>query len=370
MAPPMVPDTLSAALDASTSKIGGLVAQARERISDRARDAVRSRATGPGARTAPAAPVTATPLPTPGIERPVAIRLRNGKQIRAVLAPGVAQRSDLEALTRATAENNRRLFGALQSQRDVIDRLERSQRELTARVETLQKRADDAVVALSQGFERSSKQLRQVAAQGQKLLAETGSAARTAAGRLQQVQAFAATQQAQNLTNVISTAQATAYGERGSVLSRNNVLLTGNQLLWTLLPTLSRAFGASANTSLALGWLAPLGTLVTGFAAVGSSVPETEPQRFITGIEVFEGGEITEREVPLRGRVPDDVFDRLRNRTDVPVTVTLLDATLESDEFVRVAARVEAGTLKIRFVKVQKSRTRVAWMIDTGVNGG
>jgi hypothetical protein len=51
--------------------------------------------------------------------------------------------------------------------------------------------------------------------------------------------------------------------------------------------------------------------------------------------------------------------------------VTLLDATtLDTDDTVRVAARVEDGTLKIRFARLQRSRTRVAWMIDTGVNGG
>jgi hypothetical protein len=311
-------------------------------------------------------------LPPPAGNRPIAIRLRSGRKVQALLTPAVARRSDLEALSRASAENNRRLYSALRNQRDVIDRLARSQRELAARVEGLQKQADDAVVSLSRGMTQSSRQLRQVAQQGQKLLAEAGSAAKTAAGQLQQVLTLASsTQQAQNLTNVVGTAQATAYGERGSVLSRNNVLLTGNQLLWTLLPALSRAFGASANASLLLAWLAPLGTLVTGYAAVGSSVPEHEPQRFITGVEAFEGGGTTDLDVPLRGRIPDDAFDRLRNRTDVPVTVTLLDATtLDTDDTVRVAARVEDGTLKIRFARLQRSRTRVAWMIDTGVNGG
>jgi hypothetical protein len=375
MAPPLVSDALSGALDSSTSRIGAMVDQARERIRERARDAVRggvsavssSRAAAPTAQP----PLTPKPLPSPQGDHPIAIRLRNGRNVQAVLTPAVARRSDLEALSRASAENDRRCFSALRRQRDTIHRLARTQRELAAKVEALQKRADDAVVALSRGMAQSSRQLRQVAEQGEKLLAEAGSAAKTAAGQLQQqIRTFASAQQAQNLTNVIGTAQATAYGDHGSVLSRNNVLLTGNQLLWTMLPTLSRAFGGSASTSMLLGWLAPLGTLVAGYAAVGSSVPEREPQRFITGIEVFEGGQTEDRDVPLRDRVPGDVFDRLRNRTDVPVTVTLLDATLDSDEVVRVAARVEDGTLKIRFLQLRRSRARVAWLIDTGVNGG
>jgi hypothetical protein len=376
MADPLAPDNpLTKVLDAGTAKIGTVVDQARQRVRERAREAAR-RQTGvlaPPARSAsPGLPqVAALPMPEPARDSPVAIRLPNGRRLKAVLNPGMARRSDVEAIARASADNNRRAFAALQAQGAAIDSLKRTQEQLAAQISHLEKRADDAVLALNDTFSQSTRQLKRVAAQGQKALARAGTTATTAVRQLQQIQTLAATQQAQNLTNVIGAAQATAYGERGSVLAPNNLLLTGNQLLWTFLGPASTAFGASAGTARLLGLLAPLGSLLTGYAAVGSRVPEHEQERFISGIAVFDLGQSRYTE-SLRSRIADDLFDKFRERTDVPVTVNAIDPISPH----QVSARVSNGELHI-FVDTFGLKTRfplvsyrIAWMVDTGASGG
>jgi hypothetical protein len=286
-----------------------------------------------------------------------------------VLSPGVALRSDLAAIARASADNNRRAFGALQAQSAAVDGLKRSQEQLVEKVAQLEKRADDAVLALTQTFTQSSRQLKELAAQGQKALTRAGTAAATA------VQTLAVTQQAQNLTNVIGSAQATAYGDRGSVLTTNNLLLTGNQLFWTFLAPLSQLFGASLGTSMLLGVLAPFGSLLTGFAAVGSRVSERKPERFISDIAVFDIGSVEYRE-SLRSRMDDDAFETFRKRTNVPVTVNSIDPIAPD----QASAEVRDGVLHINVVsfgaifsaigRPPRPRYRIAWMVDTGVSNG
>jgi hypothetical protein len=352
-----------------------VVDQARERVRDRARQAFRRQVSGlvspaRGAAPARSAQVSALPLPEPGKDRPVSIRLASGRRVNAVLSPGVARRSDLAAIARATANNNRRAFGVLQAQRVALDELKRSQTQLAEKVSQLEKRADDAVLALTQTVTQSSYQLKQLAAEGQKLLTKAGTAATTA------VQTLAVTQQAQNLTNVIGTAQATAYGERGSVLAPNNLLLTGNQLLWTFLAPMSVALGASVNTARVLALLAPVGSLLTGLAVVGSRVPDRKHERFISDIAVFDLGQVDYTE-SLRGRMSDELFEKFRARTNVAVTVNSIDPIAPD----QASAEVRDGVLHINVVSFgapatvtgirgKSLRYRIAWMVDTGEANG
>jgi hypothetical protein len=380
MADPLAPDNpLTKLFDAGAGKIGTVVDQARQRVRERAREAAR-RQTGvlaPPARSGSSGlpQVAALPVPEQAKDGSVAIRLPNGRRLKAVLSPGMARRSDVAAIARASADNNRRAFAALQAQGAAIDSLKRTQEQLAAQISQLEKRADDAVLALNDTFSQSTRQLKRVAAQGQKALARAGTTAATAVRQLQQIQTLAATQQAQNLTSVIGTAQATAYGERGSVLAPNNLLLTGNQLLWTLLGPASTALGASADTVRLLGLLAPLGSLLTGYAAVGSRVPENEekPERFISGLAVFDMSkdEYTES---LRSRISNDLWEEFRKRNDVPVTANSIDDIAPA----QVSAAVINGELNIkiglwfsgRIGSLPKGRFRIAWMIDTGASSG
>jgi hypothetical protein len=370
MADPFAPDSLTTVINEARQR-------ARERAREAARDAARREigALASPARRAAASPpsrAAALPIPEPAKEGPIALRLPNGRRVNAVLSPGVARRSDVAAIARASADNNRRAFGALQAQGTAIESLKRSHEELAEKIGRLEKRADEAVLAITETFTQSTRQLKQLAAQGQKVLAQTGTAATAAVGQLKQVQALAVTQQAQNLTNVIGSAQATAYGDRGSVLTTNNLLLTGNQLFWTFLAPLSQVFGASRGTSMLLGVLAPFGSLLTGFAAVGSRVSERKPERFISDIAVFDIGSVEYRE-SLRSRMDDDAFETFRKRTNVPVTVNSIDPIAPD----QASAEVKDGELHIVVVTFPFPRTarvpprfRIAWMVDTGAEGG
>ena len=370
MADPIGSDNpLTTVLDAGAPKVRELVDQIKERVRDRAREAAQRRAGAltagaRGAATSRLPTVAPLPLPDQAKARPVAIRLPNGRRLTAVLNPGLATRSDVAAIVRASADNNRRAFGALQAQRAAIDRLQRSQDQLAAKLASLEKRADDAVLAITDTFGQSTRQLKRLAAQGEKAIARAGTAAATA------VRTLAVTQQAQNLTNVVSVAQSTAYGERGSVLAPNNLLLTGNQLLWTFLGPASAALGASAGTATVLSLLAPLGSLLTGFAAVGSRVSDRKRERFISGIAVFDPGKLEYTE-SLRSRLPDDAWDDFRTRDDVPVTVNSIDP-IGPDQ---ASAEVRNGELRITVftffrARTQQVRYRFAWVVDTGVSGG
>jgi hypothetical protein len=367
MADPFAPDSLTTVINEARQR-------ARERAREAARDAARREIgalASPARRAAASSPprAAALPIPEPAKEGPVALRLPNGRRVNAVLSPGVARRSDLAAIARVSADNNRRTFGALQAQSAAVDGLKRSQEQLVEKVAQLEKRADDAVLALTQTFSQSSRQLKELAAQGQKALTRAGTAATTA------VQTLAVTQQAQNLTSVIGTAQAAAYGERGSVLAPNNLLLTGNQLLWTFLAPASVALGASASTAMVLALLAPIGSLVTGFAAVGRHVSERKPERFISDIAVFDVGTLDYTE-SLRSRMDDDAFETFRKRTNVPVTVNSVDPIAPD----QVSAEVRDGVLHINVVsfgaifsaigRPPRPRYRIAWMVDTGASNG
>jgi hypothetical protein len=173
------------------------------------------------------------------------------------------------------------------------------------------------------------------------------------------------------VTAVVSSTQAAAYGERGSLLATNNLLLAGNQLFWILIDPLLRSLGISGGASPSfLTWLAPLGTLATGHLVLGNR----QHVRFISGVAAFEGKTPVVLE-PLRSRIADGLWPEFRRRTDVPVTVTWLDPILGAD----LLAVVREGVLAIVIVRyddhslahpVPFPATRVAWMVDTGVDVG
>ncbi len=81
---------------------------------------------------------------------------------------------------------------------------------------------------------------------------------------------LAARMQIQNVTNVINSVQAAAYGQRGRLLATNNLLLAASQLFWNLLdPLLQQAGVLDAVSATALAALAPIGTLMSGEILLG-----------------------------------------------------------------------------------------------------
>ena len=338
----------------------------RQRAQERAREELRNR---PDARRAPgpAAAAAAAPQPTPrpGPDWPVEIRLSNGRRLRAVLTPAAARRSDLAAFGRVSAANDRQALAAIQRQGEALESLKRSHEELARKVAALQEQADRALIGLLQGLTGFEQRLQAVKAQGQELLADRLAARTLAARQGQKLRSLAVTARIQQVTAVVNSTQAAAYGQRGSVLATNNLLLAGNQLFWTFIDPLLRSVGISGGASPSLvTWLAPLGSLVTGHLALGNR----QHLRFISGVASFEGKTRVFLE-PLRSRIADGLWPEFQRRTDVPVTT----AWLEPMPGLGLAAAVRQGVLLIAIVPIDHDPAptgRVAWMVDTGVDVG
>jgi hypothetical protein len=177
--------------------------------------------------------------------------------------------------------------------------------------------------------------------------------------------ALEATQLIQAAAGIVNTLQSTAYGQPGSLLSANNLLLAGNQLLWTYADPIARSLGISIGPSpSALSYWAPLLSLVTARVVVG----ERQQARFISGVTTFDGVDPVRFE-GLRTRVASGLWHDFQQRRDIAVTAQML--TPIRDIF--VAAEVREGMLRIaansRDGRIPKG-LRVAWIVDTGDANG
>jgi len=350
----------------------------------RARDRIRETGAPPDRQPAPPIPAAIPePVPQPGSARAVDLRLTNGRRIRAVIAPAVARRRDLAAVARASAINDRRSFAALRRHRAAIARLDRSTAELNDKITALQEQADLTLSGVVTGLAGLERQVRNVA-QTQRVAAaqpqgSSGGAPREGRPvrrvrqaqmqRLQQAQelrAQAFRAQIREVTNVVNTVQATAFGQRGSVFATNNLLLAGNQLFWTFLdPVLQRVGVLDATGATIVAAVAPLGTLVTGQILLG----DRQHVRFVTGVASFDGTNFLVVE-SLRSKIAPALFPDFQKRTDVPITTQPLDPLSRS---VTVAAQVVNGSVRITLqvdLEGALPRVRIAWTVDTGEDVG
>ena len=366
---PLRPEELLAsavgALGAAGPKGPALVREVRQRAAERARDRLEALLSG----KAPAPPRprrAAVPRTIPRLEPdwPVEVRLPNGRKVRATFTPPVARRHDLAAVARVSAANDREAFATITRQGDALETLRRSHEELVKKVAVLQERADRALFALLQGL-ASFKQGLQAFKVRERAIRTERLSVRALAGRQQrELRSLATTARIQQVTAVVNSVQATAYGQRGSILATDNLLLAGNQLLWIFLDPLLRRVGMIEGASPSLAtWLAPLGSLVTGHLALGNR----QHVRFVSGIATFDGTNSFVSE-PLRGRIAEGLWPKFQRRTDVPATAAPLDPL-----DVPITATVHEGVLRIDLGNGNGDGNpagRVAWMVDTGADGG
>ena len=276
-----------------------------------------------------------------------ALDQRLGGMIGGTAAPATASKP-LPVL-RATTANERALLDEMAHQRKVTARLERENAELSAKVEKIEKRSDQALMGVVEGLGQFKKQI--------------GPAG------VSQVAALAQAAQIQQVSGVVASVQSAAYGERGSVFSRNNLLLAGNQLAWMFAGPALQSLGImSGATAQLVASLAPVGSLVTG----GLTLGRTQHVRFISGVSAFMGTQRTVIE-QLRNRIAEADWEEFSKRTDIPVSVT----TVSGEPFDGSAA-VRNGVLVITLpppglgliLLESVPRASVAWMVDTGADGG
>lgn len=266
---------------------------------------------------------------------------RNGLDARPPAAP-------------ATSADHRQLLDTIERQRKALRQLRESHEDLTKKVEALEKRTKSLLGVFDQ--------LNALPEQRQALESQVSSA------RIQQV------------AGVIGNVQAAAFGDAGSIFTRNNLFLAGNQLFWIFLDPVLRRLGMISGTSPSIiTWLAPVGSLVTGQLALANQ----QHVRFISGVARVTPPNVTFD--VLRDRVADGFWKEFQRRTDIAVTAVVLD----SAPFVPFA-EVREGVLRVGVTPIggdvlsppdngdvvefsaapAQTTVRVAWVVDTGAGRG
>ena len=320
----------------------------------------------------PRASLVERPLPAQQRGREVVIRLSNGRRARAVIAPEVARRSDVAAIARASADNHRRGFKALRRQSREIERLREVQQAMKEKVEALQNQSDQALIGLARDIAGLDRAVGAAAAQATTVVATTTS---RAARQIGDAKTAALRAQFKNVTNVVHTVQATAFGDKGRLFSTNNLLLAGNQLFWSLFDTVLERLGVlNATSATFMAALAPIGSLATGQVLLG----ERPHVRYISGTTEFNNlNEVVS--ISLRDQVGEHLWPEFRNRTDVPVIAafTGVSTVLSTVRFFAVLSLVDQGTLKVAVIgrrfeegSFQIFPIHVAWTVDTGADVG
>ncbi|MDP2320395.1 MAG: hypothetical protein Q8O42_13780 [Acidobacteriota bacterium] len=177
-------------------------------------------------------------------------------------------------------------------------------------------------------------------------------------------QALRTSQMLQAALTVASTLQTTAYGQPGGLFSTTNLLLAGNQLLWTYFDPIARHLGLSVGPApSALAHWAPLLSLATARVVVG----DRQHVRFVSGIATFGGDRI--KLEGLRSRIASGFWSDFQRRGNIAVTAQALEPFVG----INVSGEVRDGTLRlaanVRDGNVPKG-LRVAWIVDTGDPNG
>jgi hypothetical protein len=245
---------------------------------------------------------------------------------------------------------------------DAIRDLRRSHDELAGQVRALQRQANTTLIDLLQGFAAFERRFRAVKAQNRVMQVEAQRVKAFAIRRTKELALAKVNARVQAFTSAATTMQTAAYGHKGALWHRNNVLLAGNQLLWTFADPLLRKAGILRGPSPGLlTVLAPVGMLLTGHIALGNQ----QHVRFVSGIAILTAGSRVALE-SLRHRIASGLWPAFRRRRDVPVTVVSLDG----DEDTTYVGVVENGILRITSDNASEGVTRVAWMVDTGADIG
>ena len=366
--PKLTPDDLLAAapgaLRGTQPSARTMLQEVQQRTQERAREAVRTRLQRsdqtPATRPKPPAP---TPVPPVAPNWPVEIRLHKGQRVRATLVPGAARREDLAAIRDVSAANDRQAFEALQQQGEALEALRKSHAELVGKVAAIQAQADRSIVGLLQGMAGLEQRLQTAKVQERVLRTQTLSARRLATRQQRAMSSMTTTARIHQVNSVVNSMQAAAFGEKGSLLATNNLLLAANQLLWQFIDPILRGMGFPLGPSPSLlMWLSPVGSLLTGQVVLGNR----QHVRFVSGVATFDGTTFVVTE-SLRKHLASGFFDEFRRRTNVVVTLVplIIDAGINE-----LRATVEDGVLIIRAETDDQPTGDVGWMVDTGVDGG
>jgi hypothetical protein len=162
-----------------------------------------------------------------------------------------------------------------------------------------------------------------------------------------------------------------AYGDVNNPFSRDNLILTASLVGWMVgdevIDRFTRGGGKNSNNRLwrrgtnTWSYIAPVGNALTVWALL----KDRQHERYLTGISKVTPG--TELPVDLTTMVAKDYKDTFSSITTVRVVASLLEhpnLLQDGDNTLSVAARVEAGTLKLKVTGDPSKQVDVAWIID------
>jgi hypothetical protein len=369
------------------SRGGRLGAAARKQVDAEitgALERLRSVSTTPTATQAkapPAMPIRGArlgaPLPLPeSLQQVLRLRVPPGQRIRVITGP--AERRELVELARVGDDNARRAFAAIQHNARSIDALAAAQRELAATqremarvIAELQSRGDVALLEgmlsglgeLDLGFSRCKKRMKLDARSTRRLIA-----ARTGAVE-RQVTSMAAAARVQKLNDAATAMQTAAFGTKGNLLDRNNLLIAANHVALGLLGDVAKWLGVPSGPNPLAGLFSPLASLLLAQVALGNR----QHERFVSGVaSVFlptGGFQQAAATVPLQRFIAPSLWPAFRRRTNVLVTVVPMVIPAGAT----ASARVVKGVLTITVdgsdfgspPPFQPVTFRVAWTVDT-----
>jgi hypothetical protein len=245
-----------------------------------------------------------------------------------------------------------------------LDTLRQAHVELAHKVSQLEERAGGESFEVLKHLSSLEGRVQELAVQNQASSAADSATRTSLAQQAKAQRALETMQTIQAAVGVASTLQSTAYGQRGSLLSANNLLLAGNQLLWTYIDPIAKFLELPVGPAPSpLAYCAPLLSLVTARVVLG----DRQHVRFITGITEFGPGE--DVRLDLRSRIADRLWPEFQQRADVTVTAQPLGPRRNLSVF----AEVRHGTLRLNAATRDRAKLqglRVAWIVDTGEDVG
>ena len=201
----------------------------------------------------------------------VTMRLPDGRKIRIVQVPAAARHRDMLNIARVNDVNTKRAFAAITHNGRAIDRLACSQDLLADRITKLQADGDLYLLrGMVEGLAALESRVRNVERAQQRGLAGQARATRKeSAGLNRALESQARALQVQKFHDAVGSMQSVALATGDDLLTRENVLLAGNQLGWSFATELLRsALGSTSSAAALLAWAAPLASLATSKAII------------------------------------------------------------------------------------------------------
>jgi hypothetical protein len=279
------------------------------------------------------------------------------------LTPALASMTDVNTLSKRIAANDARQAKAEAANSRAINRLAKAQGAAVKRLSAEQVRNHAALTkAISDGDARLEKRLTN------ELRGKRGTMGKQRRGLGRALR----TQQQRSLMNAITIAVAlpfvSAYGTRGDLLSKNNLIIGGSTLGWVSLEELIERFSGKKARA---GWLGSAAGIWSYAAPVANALTiwlflrNEQHERFVTGVSTVDlSSGIAHIDIPV-GTGYQEEFNALT--TDIPAVATPISLPAG---MTGIKVEVVPGTtttnrrLQVTPIGTSGAGVELAWIVD------